>query len=403
MRLYITMKEVYPMLEPAIAQRMSLLHTESAFQILAKAQALEAQGRHIIHMEIGQPDFKTPQNIIDAAYRAMNDGYTGYTPTPGLFCARKAIAEYAARQKNITTSADEVVIVPGGKPVMFYTMLMLVNPGDEVVYPNPSFPIYESCINFAGGVPVPLRLSAENDFRLDIAEFKRLITPKTKLVIINSPSNPTGGVFTPADVIAIADILRDRPDIFILSDEIYDRLIFEGEAFSIASLPGFKDRTIILDGFSKTYAMTGWRLGYAILHPELAAHMSMLMVNSNSCAAAFSQMAAIEALTGPQDAVDTMRAAFMERRDVLVEALGAIDGIRCCLPKGAFYAFPDISSFGIPSEEFASRLLDEAGVAAAHGTAFGAFGEGYLRLSYATSIENIKIAVERIGRFCGGL
>jgi len=391
------------MLEPAIAQRMSLLHTESAFQILAKAQALEAQGRHIIHMEIGQPDFKTPQNIIDAAYRAMNDGYTGYTPTPGLFCARKAIAEYAARQKNITTSADEVVIVPGGKPVMFYTMLMLVNPGDEVVYPNPSFPIYESCINFAGGVPVPLRLSAENDFRLDIAEFKRLITPKTKLVIINSPSNPTGGVFTPADVIAIADILRDRPDIFILSDEIYDRLIFEGEAFSIASLPGFKDRTIILDGFSKTYAMTGWRLGYAILHPELAAHMSMLMVNSNSCAAAFSQMAAIEALTGPQDAVDTMRAAFMERRDVLVEALGAIDGIRCCLPKGAFYAFPDISSFGIPSEEFASRLLDEAGVAAAHGTAFGAFGEGYLRLSYATSIENIKIAVERIGRFCGGL
>ena len=391
------------MFENAAAKRMALLHTESAFQILAKAQALEAQGRHIIHMEIGQPDFKTPQNIIDAAYRAMNEGYTGYTPTPGLIGARKTIAEYAARHKKITTSADEVVIVPGGKPVMFYTMLILVNPGDEVVYPNPSFPIYESCINFAGGVPVPLKLSAENDFRVDLEAFKRLITPKTKLVIINSPSNPTGGVFTREDVLGIAEILRERPDIFILSDEIYDRLIFEGEAFSIASLPGFKDRTIILDGFSKTYAMTGWRLGYAILHPELAAHMTMLMVNSKSCAAAFSQMAAIEALTGPQTAVDTMRAAFMERRDVLVEALNAIDGMRCCLPKGAFYAFPDISSFGISSEEFASRLLDEAGVAAAHGTAFGAYGEGYLRLSYATSIENIKIAVERIERFCGGL
>ena len=391
------------MFENAAADRMSLLHTESAFQILARAQALEAQGRHIIHMEIGQPDFKTPQNIIDAAYRAMNDGYTGYTPTPGLLPARKTIAEYAARHKNITTSEDEVVIVPGGKPVMFFTMLMLVNPGDEVIYPNPSFPIYESCINFAGGVPVPLRLTAENDFRLDIEEFKRLITPRTKLVIINSPSNPTGGVFTPADVRAIAEALRDRPDIFILSDEIYDRLIFEGEAFSIASLPGFKDRTIILDGFSKTYAMTGWRLGYAILHKELAAHMSMLMVNSNSCAAAFSQMAAVEALTGPQDAVDTMRAAFIERRDYLVEALNAIDGIRCCLPKGAFYAFPDISAFGISSEEFAGRLLDEAGVAAAHGTAFGAFGEGYVRLSYATSIENIKIAVERIAGLVRGL
>jgi len=378
---------------------MSLLHTESAFQILAKAQALEARGRHIIHMEIGQPDFKTPQNIIDAACRAMNEGYTGYTPTPGLLQARRAIAGYAARQKNIATNEDEIVIVPGGKPVMFYTMLMLVNPGDEVVYPNPSFPIYESCINFAGGVPVPLRLSAENGFRLDIEEFKRLITPKTKLVIINSPSNPTGGVFTPEDVLAIAEILQDRPDIFILSDEIYDRLIFEGQAFSIASLPGFKDRTVILDGFSKTYAMTGWRLGYAILHPELAAHMSMLMVNSNSCAAAFSQVAAIEALTGPQTAVDAMRAAFMERRDVLVEALNKIDGIRCRLPGGAFYAFPDISAFGLPSEVFAARLLEEAGVAAAHGTAFGAFGEGYLRLSYATSIENIRLAVERIERF----
>jgi len=391
------------MFENAIAQRMGLMHTESAFQILAKAQALEAQGRHIIHMEIGQPDFKTPQNIIEAAYKAMNDGYTGYTPSPGLPKAREAIAQYAAKHKKITTAKEEIVIVPGGKPVMFFTMLMLIDPGDEVIYPNPSFPIYESCIRFAGGVPVPLRLSAKNDFRLDIDAFRKLITPKTKMVLINSPSNPTGGVFTREDVIAIADALRDHPDIFILSDEIYDRLVFEGEAFSIASIPGFKDRTIILDGFSKTYSMTGWRLGFGILHPDLAKHMEMLMVNSNSCATAFSQIAAIEALTGPQDAVDEMRAAFIQRRDYLVEALNSIDGISCCLPKGAFYTFPDISSFGISSHEFATRLLDEAGVAAAWGTAFGEYGEGYMRLSYATSMDNINEAVQRIQKFTKSL
>ena len=248
-------------------------------------------------------------------------------------------------------------------------------------------------------MPVPLRLSAKEDFRLNLDEFKKLITPKTKLVLINSPSNPTGGVFTRDDFLAIAGILKDRPDIFILSDEIYDRLIFAGEAFSLASLPGFKDRTIILDGFSKTYAMTGWRLGYGIMHKDLVQHMEMLMVNSNSCAAAFSQIAAIEALTGPQDAVDVMRAAFMERRDYLVDALNSIDGISCCLPKGAFYVFPDISSFGISCEEFAGRLLDEAGVAAVQGTSFGEFGEGFIRLSYATSLDNIKIAVDRIGNF----
>jgi aspartate/methionine/tyrosine aminotransferase len=387
------------MFENAIAKRMSLLHTESAFQILAKAKALEAQGKHIIHMEIGQPDFKTPQNIIDAAHRAMNDGYTGYTPTPGFPEARRTIAEYAARHKNITTSMDAVIIDPGGKPVMFYTMLMLINEGDEVVYPNPSFPIYESCIKFAGGVPVPLQLSAKNDFRIDLDAFSKLITPKTKLVLINSPSNPTGGVLTRNDVSAMADILRGHPDIFILSDEIYDRLIFEGEACSIASLPGFKDRTIILDGFSKTYSMTGWRLGYGIMHPDLLKHMEMLMVNSNSCTTAFSQIASIEALTGPQDAVDRMRDAFRERRNYLVGALNSINGISCCLPKGAFYVFPDISSFGLTSAEFAARLLDEAGVAAAGGTAFGEYGEEYILLSYATSLDNIKIAVERIEKF----
>ena len=387
------------MFEQAIASRMGLLHTESAFQILAKARALEAEGRSIIHMEIGQPDFKTPQNIIEAAYKAMNDGYTGYTPTPGLPESRKAIADYAAAHKGIVTSPEEIVIVPGGKPVMFYTMLMLVEPGDEVICPNPSFPIYESCINFAGGKAVSLPLTSKNDFRLDVDYFRNLITPKTKLVIINNPSNPTGGVFEKEDIEAVAEILKDRPDIFIMSDEIYDRLVFDGNVVSIAKYPEFKDRTIILDGFSKTYSMTGWRLGYGIMHKELAAHMEMLMVNSNSCATAFNQIAAIEALTGPQDMVEVMKNAFKERRDWLVAALNEIPGVNCCLPKGAFYVFPDISSFGISSDEFADRMLNEAGVAAAAGTAFGAYGEGYIRLSYATSLDNIKAAVERISGF----
>ena len=387
------------MFENAIAKRMGLLRSETAFQILAKAKELEAQGKHVIHMEIGQPDFKTPQNIIEAAYRAMNDGYTGYTPTPGFPEVRHTIAEYAARHKNIATSMNEVIIVPGGKPIIFFTTQMLIEPGDEVIYPNPSFPIYESCIKFAGGIPVPIRLSSQNDFKIDLDEFRKLITPKTKMVIINSPSNPTGSVFSRDDITAIADILCDRPDIFILSDEIYDRLIFEGEAVSIASLPGFKDRTIIVDGFSKAYAMTGWRLGYGIMHPDLVQHVDMLMVNSNSCSAAFSQIASIEALTGPQDAVDMMRETFRERRDYLVNALNSIDGISCCLPNGAFYAFPDISSFGISSAEFATRLLNQAGVAASGGTAFGKYGEGYIRLSYATSNDNIKIAVDRIEKF----
>ncbi len=382
-----------------LAERMGRLHTESAFKIMARANALEAQGKSIIHMEIGQPDFKTPSHIIEAAYQAMKDGYTGYTPTPGYPQLRETIAAYAAAHKGIKTDKDEVVVVPGGKPVMFYTMLMLIDPGDEVVYPNPSFPIYESCIKFTGGVPVPYPLTAENDFRIDIEGFKKLITPKTKLVMLNNPSNPTGGVFEKEDILAIADILRDRPDIYILSDEIYDRLVFDGSVFSIAALPEFKDRTIILDGFSKTYAMTGWRLGYGIMNHGLAEQMELLMANSNSCAAAFTQMAAIAALTGPQDAVDEMRAAFKERRDYLIDALNAIPGVQCCLPKGAFYAFPNIASFGLSCDEFAARLMEEGGVAAAAGTGFGAYGEGYIRLSYATSLDNIKIAVDRIDKF----
>lgn len=391
------------MFEHAIASRMSRLGSESAFQILAQANALEAQGRSVIHCEIGQPDFATPRHIIEAAYQAMRDGYTGYSPTPGYPQVRQAIAEHAARYKHIQTDAEEVVIVPGGKPVMFYTMLMLLEPGDEVIYPNPGFPIYESCIRFAGGVPVPMPLLDENNFRPDLERFRSSITPRTKLVLINSPSNPTGGVFEEADIRAIADILRDRPDIFILSDEIYDRLAFDGEVCSIASVPGFKDRTIILDGFSKAYAMTGWRIGYGIMHRELAKQMELLMVNSNSCTASFTQMAAMAALQGPQDAVEEMRASFRERRDWLVTALNQIPGVTCRTPRGAFYAFPDISSFGLSSKEFCHRLLQEGGVAAAWGTSFGSYGEGHFRLSYATSLENLKIAVDRIGAFTGKL
>ena len=387
------------MIRDHVAERMARLHGETAFTVFARAKELEAQGRSIVHLELGQPDFKTPQNIIDAACRALNEGYTGYTPTSGYPELRQVIADYALRQKNVKTNVDEIVVVPGGKPIMFYTITMLVNPGEEVIYPNPSFPIYESCIKFAQGKPVPLPLTKENNFRIDIEAFKKLITPKTKLVILNNPSNPTGGVFSKEDILAVADVLRDRPDIFILSDEIYDRLVFDGSVFSIASLPEFKDRTIILDGFSKTYAMTGWRLGYGIMHPDLAAQMDLYMANTNSCAAAFTQRAAIEALTGPQDAVEEMRLAFKERRDWLVAALNDIPGIECCLPGGAFYAFPDISSFGLTSKEFSSRLLEEAGVAAAGGTSFGAFGEGYIRFSYANSLENIKTAVERLEQF----
>ena len=423
------------MFEQYISSRMSLLDTESAFRTLARARALEAQGRSIIHMEIGQPDFPTPPHIIEAAHRAMQGGHTGYTPTPGYPEARRAIVDYAARYKGVDASPDGVVVVPGGKPVMFFTMQMLVEKGDEVIYPNPSFPIYESCIKFSGGTPVPIPLRAETGFRYDVDIFKKSISSKTKLVIINNPSNPTGGVSPREDILAMAAILAERQDIFVLSDEIYDRLVYDdpktngsdegggngsegivgggsggsigsgrsggsiGSVMSIAAAPSMKDRTIILDGLSKTYAMTGWRLGYGIMHPELAAQMELLMVNTFSCAPAFTQIAAIEALGGSQDSVSAMLAAFRERRDYLVGALNNISGVKCPLPKGAFYAFPDISAFGLSSDAFADRLLTEGGVAASSGSSFGKFGEGHIRLSYATSLDNIKIAVERIAAF----
>ena len=387
------------MFEQYVSSRIALLDTESAFRILARAKALEAQGRSIIHMEIGQPDFPTPKNITEAAYRAINEGHTGYTPTPGYPEARTAIADYAARYKHIKTSMDEVIIVPGGKPVIFFTLQMLVENGDEVVCPNPSFPIYESCIKFSGGIPVPVPLKLANGFRIDLGAFKKSITKKTKLVILNNPGNPTGSVCAREDIYAIAEILKDFPNVFVLSDEIYDRIVYEGNVTSIASVPGMKDRTIILDGLSKSYAMTGWRIGYGIMHPELAQRMELLMVNSFSCAPAFTQIAAIEALQGPQESVGEMVAAFRERRDYLVDGLNSIKGIRCPMPDGAFYVFPDISSFGLSSDEFADHLLTEGGVAASSGASFGRFGEGCIRISYANSLENIKLAVGRIAAF----
>ena len=382
-----------------IAERVTRLNGESAFAILSKAKALEAQGMDVIHLEIGQPDFQTPSNIMEAADRAMANGCTGYSPTLGFNELRQAVADYVKKYKNVDAGLENVSIVPGGKPTMFFTMMTLVRPGDEVIYPNPGFPIYESCIKFAEGVPVPLPITAENDFRLDIEKFKSLITQKTKLIIINSPGNPTGGVFEKEDILAMAEVLRDRPDIFILSDEIYDRLVFDGKTFSIASLPEFRDRTLVLDGFSKSYSMTGWRIGYCVANEEIIKRFELLMVNSVSCTCSFTQMGALEALTGSQDSVDRMREEFRKRRDWLVEALNNIDGIKCRLPRGAFYAFPDISSFGLTSKEFADRLLNEEGVALAWGTSFGEYGEGHIRISYATSLENLKEAVKRIRRF----
>ena len=387
------------MFEQAIASRIARLHTESAFQILAHANELESKGMSVIHCEIGQPDFTTPANIIEAGCAALRSGYTGYTPTAGYPEVRQTIAEYIRAHKNVPAEKENIVIVPGGKPIMFFAMQLLVEPGDEVIYPNPGFPIYESCIRFAGGKPIPMPLYAKNDFRPDWDSFEQSITDRTKLVIINSPSNPTGGVFSEEDIRKLAEILERHPDIYILSDEIYDRLIFEGHAFSIASLPGFQDRTIILDGFSKTYAMTGWRIGYGVMNPEFAEKIELLMVNSNSCTAAFTQIAAKEALTGPQDSVEEMREAFRKRSEYVTEALNGIDGITCRKPMGAFYTFPDISSFGIPDKEFCMRLLDEYGVATSWGTAFGSYGEGFMRLSCATSMENLEMAVERIAEF----
>ena len=382
-------------MSPIFAERMNVLGTETAFEVLARAKALEAQGRHIIHLEIGEPDFDTPQNIKEAAIRALKEGYTHYTPAAGIPKAREAVAEYVSRTRGISVSPDEVVITPGGKPIMSFVILACVNEGDEVIYPNPGYPIYESMIYFTGGIPKPIPLREELDFCLDVEELARLVTDKTKLIIINSPHNPTGGVLTRKDFERIAEIVSGR-DIVVLCDEIYSRIIYEGEHISLASLPGMKEKVVILDGFSKTYAMTGWRLGYGVLPRELAQKVTQLMVNVNSCTAAFTQMAGIEALKGPQTDAENMVKEFRRRRSVIVEGLNQIPGITCRLPKGAFYAFPNVKSFGRKAKQISDFLLTEAGVATLAGTSFGAFGEDYLRLSYANSVENIQEALRRI-------
>ena len=374
---------------------MSRLGTETAFEVLVKAKALEAKGRDIVHLEIGEPDFDTPRNIIDAGCDALHKGFTHYGPSAGLPELRQVIAQYVSETRRVNVAPDEVVIVPGGKPIIFFSILALAEEGDEVIYPNPGFPIYESMIDYVGAKAVPIRLREEMDFRLDVDELAGLINDRTKLLILNSPQNPTGGVLAKIDIEQIADAVGDR-NIMVLSDEIYSRLIFEGEHHSIISIDGMKERTILLDGFSKTYAMTGWRMGYGVMRADLATHVARLMTNSSSCTASFTQIAGVEALCGLQESVDKMCAEFKKRRDVMVAGLNKIKGFSCRLPKGAFYVFPNTTKTGWKSKKLADALLDEAGVAALSGTAFGDFGEGYLRFSVANSIENIEKALERV-------
>jgi aspartate/methionine/tyrosine aminotransferase len=374
---------------------MARLGTETAFEVLVKAKALEAQGRDIIHLEIGEPDFDTPGNIIDAGCDALRKGFTHYGPSSGMVELREVIAQYVSDTRRVNVTPDEVVVVPGGKPIIFFSILAMAEDGDEIIYPNPGFPIYESMINYVGAKAVPIRLREELDFRLDVDELASLINERTKLVIVNSPQNPTGGLLTKDDIAAIARAIGDR-NIMVLSDEIYSQLIFEGEHHSIMSIDGMKERTILLDGFSKTYAMTGWRMGYGVMRADLATHISRLMTNSNSCTASFTQVAGIEALRGPQKSVDAMRAEFEKRRDVMVAGLNKIKGFSCRVPHGAFYVFPNITKTGWRSKKLADALLEDAGVAALSGTAFGSFGEGYLRFSVANSIEKIEQALDRI-------
>jgi len=380
------------------AERLSRLGTETAFEVLARAQALEAQEKRIIHLEIGEPDFDTPRFIRKAAADALESGFTHYGPAAGLAEFRTLIAEQWSRDRGIPCDADHVVVTPGGKPIMFFAMLALVEEGDEVLYPNPGFPIYESVANFLNARAIPLMLREQNGFDLDIQELESKITSRTKLLVLNSPHNPTGAVLKPETVEAIAALAR-KHDFHILSDEIYARIQYEGRHLSIASLPGMAERTIVLDGFSKTYAMTGWRLGFGIMEKQLAKHMARLMVNSNSCTATFVQKAGYAALAGSQAEVHAMVEEFRARRDVIVNGLNGLPGVKCFMPRGAFYAFPNITGTGMKSTELAKLLLEEAGVACLSGTAFGAAGEGYLRFSYANSAENLRTALGSMAEF----
>ncbi len=378
-----------------LAERMKRLGTETAFEVLARAKAMEAKGREVIHLEIGEPDFDTPRNIIDAAVNSLKSGFTHYGPSAGLPDARRVFAEFITKDRGVEVKPENIVITPGAKPILFFSILALVDAGDEVIYPNPGFPIYESVINFVGAKPVPIPLREEKAFSFDLEELRGLVNEKTKLMIINSPQNPTGGVLTPEDMKGIAE-LADKYDSWILSDEVYSKMVYEGKHVSIYDYPEVKDRVILLEGHSKTYAMTGWRLGYGTMPVPLAEQISKLQTNSNSCTASFTQMAGIEALTGPQEESKKMMAEFKARRDLIVDGLNKIDGFKCLKPKGAFYVFPNITGTGMKSKQLEEHLLEKAGVAGLSGTSFGKYGEGYLRFSYANSQENLKKALEKI-------
>ena len=381
-----------------LADRMSRIGVESAFDVLVRARALEATGRSVVHLEIGEPDFATPAHVVEAAKKALDDGWTHYGPTQGLPDLREAIAQHISATRCISVGAERVCVVPGGKPIIFFPMLALLEPGDEVVYPNPGFPIYESMINFLGAKAVPVPLIEDRGFSFDLDILRDSLTDRTRMLVLNSPQNPTGGVIPHDDIVSIAEMVRDR-DLIVLSDEIYSRIYYDDAPSSIASLPGMLEKTIILDGFSKTYAMTGWRIGYGVMPPLLVDAVNKLMVNSNSCTASFTQRAALAALTGPQDAVGRMVAEFRRRRDAFCAALNRIPGFHCEIPGGAFYAYANVKRTGIDSNLLADRLLQEAGVACLNGGAFGHFCEGYIRFSYANSLENLMEAARRIHSF----
>jgi aspartate aminotransferase len=383
------------MSELKLAKKMTDLGTETAFEVLARAKALEAQGREIIHLEIGEPDFDTPQNIKDAAIRALQEGYTHYNPSAGLMETREAFARYISQDRGVDVEPAQIVVTPGAKPIIFFTALALLDPGDEAIYPNPGFPIYESMINFTGATAVPLPLEEEHGFAFEPEKLDELVTDRTKLVIINSPQNPTGGVLPDEVLDHLAELAVER-GFFVLADEIYSKMVYEGKFSSIYTRPGMKERTVILDGHSKTYAMTGWRLGFGVFPEFVAEKAAKLQTNSTSCTATFTQIAGIEALFGPQDEPRKMVEEFRARRDLIVDGLNKLPGISCHRPAGAFYVFPNIKGTGKTSKEMETLLMDRAGVAALAGTSFGAYGEGYLRFSYANSQDNIKRALEKM-------
>jgi aspartate aminotransferase len=378
-----------------LAQRMSRIGIELAFEVLVRARALEAQGKNIIHLEIGEPDFPTPGHIVEAAKLALDEGWTHYGPTQGQPDLREAIAAHVSRTRGISVGPQHVCVVPGGKPIIFFPMLALLEHGDEAIYPNPGFPIYESMIRFSGATAVPLPLEESRGFSFDVDRFASLLTPRTKMVVINSPQNPTGGVIPREDLAAIADLLRDR-DIIVLSDEINREICYGDPPASITEFPGMLEKTVILDGFSKTYAMTGWRMGYGVMPEWIVDAVNKLMVNSVSCTSSFSQRAGLAAITGPHDALHAMVAEFRTRRDAFVAALNEIPGFRCALPGGAFYAFPNVTGTGKTSRELADLILYEGGVAALDGACFGEYGNGYMRFSYANSLDNLMEAARRI-------